>query len=61
MEESAYEDTEHRRPLPALRLLAAMADIAGFPAPKKEGPNDGNAVAYLRPPVTPERKEERST
>ena len=45
----------------ALRLLAARADIAGFPAPKKEGPNDGNAVAYLRPPVTPERKEERST
>lgn len=28
----------------ALRLLAAVADIAGFPDPKKEGRDDGNEV-----------------
>ncbi|MCI9114558.1 MAG: hypothetical protein HFF96_09930 [Oscillibacter sp.] len=28
----------------ALRLLAAVADIAGFPDPKKEAPDDGNEI-----------------
>lgn len=30
--------------LQALRLLAAVADIVGFPDPKKEGIADGNKI-----------------
>ena len=28
----------------ALRMLAAITDIAGFPAPEKEAPDDGNEI-----------------
>ena len=34
----------------ALRLLAAAADIAGFPDPKKEGPNDGTQFTVKEAP-----------
>ena len=52
MEGSTYENIENRRPVSlirtedpqALRLLAAVADIVGFPDPKKEGIADGNKI-----------------